>query len=643
MSDNSLTFQESEIATATDVSNTRSCASINFETVLERYVNRRDFLRTASLSGAGLLLHGCAPTSNKLDQQKISFAEVAHDITEGVVVPEGYRYDPLIRWGDPLFEGVPEFDPLSQSAELQEKRFGYNNDYLGFLPMPEDDSNAHSNAHQGVLVVNHENTDCDLMFPGSPKEHELPENYVPIDIVANGMSVIEIVKREGLWQTIKSSPLNRRITPHTPMTFSGPAAGSERLKTLISHDGVHTFGTYGNCAGGLTPWGTVLSGEENIDSYFTGDPLATEEAENYQRFGFFRKRYKNWGVYKERWNLQKNPREPLHMGWIVEVDPFDPNSVPRKHTALGRFKHEGANIALNDDQRVVVYSGDDQKFEYIYKFVSKYPYDKNNRESNLKLLEEGVLYVARFEENGTLQWLPLVYGDGPLREENGFRSQGDISIDTRKAADLLGATPMDRPEDIEVNPVNNKVYAMLTNNSDRTREQLSAANPRPHNAHGQVIEFWPPDGDHANDNFRWELFLLAGNPKNTITLYHPDVSDKGWLSCPDNCAFDLHGNLWIGSDGAEKSAGIAEGLWVTEVTGPYRALTKRFLSLPQGSELCGPFFTPNCHDLFLSVQHPAEGSSFDHPATRWPDFNDSMPPRPSVIVVQKENGGVIGK
>lgn len=608
-----------------------------FETVLrQRYMDRRAFLKGLSLSGASVALGGCATFATGKKENPFGFDEVSQDISETLVLPANYRSDVLIRWGDPLFANLPEFDPHNQTAALQEKRFGYNNDYTAFLPFEEN------NSEHALLVVNHENTDCDLMFPGSPKEHELPEHYVPIDIVANGMTVVEIYKEEGRWRASSDSQYNRRVTPHTPMHFSGPAAGSERLKTAISTDGILTLGTYGNCAGGVTPWGTVLPAEENIDSYFTGDPLLTEERENYSRFGFFRKRYKNWGVYNSRWNLQTSPREPLHMGWIVEIDPFDPSSTPRKHTALGRFKHEAANLVLDNNNHAVIYSGDDQEYEYIYKFVSKNTYRENDRQHNMTLLEEGILYAARFDPDGSLTWLPLVFGQGPLTSENGFSSQGDISLDTRKAADLMGATPMDRPEDIEINPANKKVYAMLTNNAKRTADRVDAANPRAHNSHGQIIEFWPQDGNHSSVQFRWELFLLAGNPKNTVTLYHPDTGERGWLSCPDNCVFDSRGNLWVGTDGAEKAAGIAEGLWVTEVDGANRALTRRFLSLPRGSELCGPYFSPSERDLFLSVQHPAEGSSFDKPATRWPDFDSALPPRPSVVVIQRKDGGVIG-
>lgn len=609
-----------------------------FEEVLGSYLNRRQFLKnTAALSGTAFV-SACSSNTKTEIETSLLFEEIAHDIGETLRVPENYQSQVLIRWGDPIFPDVEEFDPLHQSEKKQLKQFGYNNDFVGFLPLPiGSDSSDH-----GLLVVNHEYTNPELMFPGSPAGTELSKEFVDIDIAAHGLSVVEIKKENDIWAIQKSSLLNRRITPDTPMKLSGAAAGNLRLKTILSKDGVKTLGTYGNCAGGVTPWGTVLTAEENVDGFFSGDHKVGPEAENYKRFGMF-KRYKNWGEHIYRWNLDLNPSELLHAGWIVEVDPYDPSSKPKKRTSLGRFKHEACNIFINGDGRVVAYSGDDQRFEYIYKFVSTAKYNPNDRASNLDILDVGTLFVAKFEDSGALKWLPLVFGQGPLTEENGFKNQGDVCLDTRKAADLVGATPMDRPEDIEVNPINGKVYAMLTNNSARTTEQLDAANPRAHNSHGQIIEFWPSDGDHAANLFRWELFLLAGNPKTTVTKYNLNTTEQGWLSCPDNCAFDNLGNLWIATDGAQY-ANIGDGLWATEVDGDARALTKRFMNIPIGAELCGPFFTPDSENFFCSIQHPANSlnSNYESPSTRWPDFDESLPPRPSVVVTRKSGGGRVG-
>ena len=618
-------------------------ASPEFHDVLQRYLQRRQFLKTAGVIGAAATIAPLAGSVFAADKKgvqprSLGFEEVAQGLDETLTVPSGYQAQVLLRWGDPIFSGAEEFDPYKQSEMRQMHQFGFNNDFVGFLPLPLGSNNS----SHGLLVVNHEYTDPSLMFPGSPDDRLLTRAQVDIDIAAHGMSVVEIELKDGRWSPLLKSHYNRRITPHSPVRFSGPAAGHSRLHSMDCRDGVLTMGTAGNCAGGVTPWGTVLTGEENIDYFFSGDPNKTPEAELYKRFGFTPKP-KSWGRHYERWNLEKNPAGALHFGWIVEVDPYDPKSVPKKRTALGHFKHEGCNIHIDKDGQVAAYMGDDQAFEYLYKFVCRDKYRDGDREHNMTLLDHGTLHVAKFLDTGELQWLPMIYGQGPLTPDKGFNSQADVCIDTRRAADLLGATPMDRPEDVEVDPVGGHVFANLTNNTHRTADQLDKANPRAKNEHGQIIEFWPESGRHADEIFRWDLFILAGKPGEGATQYHPDISANGWFSCPDNCAFDTLGNLWIATDGAEYSgANMADGLWACEVSGEARALSKRFMRIPRGAEMTGPFFAPDSKSLFCSVQHPGEHSTFDHPTTRWPDFSDKMPPRPAVVVITKKDGGRIG-
>ena len=609
-----------------------------FQAVLEQRLSRRRLLGAASSTGAMGMLPFSGFASADEGPDSLPFRELPHGLDEHLAVAEGYDAQVLIRWGDPIFSDAPAFDPHRQSRESQEQQFGFNNDYVGFVSLPLGSGNS----DHGLLVVNHEYTSPQIMFPGSPAAGDLDLEQTDAEIAAIGLSVIEIHQGNGQWQVVLDSPYNRRITPNTEMVMTGPAAGSERLKTILSPDGRLTYGTYGNCAGGTTPWGTILTGEENVNVYFSGEVEGTGEEENYERFGMgFRN--KSWGKHHARWDLQQNPREPLHVGWIVEIDPYNPDSIPKKRTTFGRCKHEGANLHINPDGRVVGYTGDDAQFEYIYRFISSGFYQPDNRSANLDLLDEGTLSVARFNDDGTLTWLPLVYGQGPLTTANGFNSQGDVMLDVRKAADLLGATRMDRPEDVEVNRVNGRVYAMLTNNSRRTSGELTAANPREANRDGQIVEFWPENGDHTQSTFVWDMVLIAGNPATTEgTLYHPNITENGWLSCPDNCAFDNLANLWIATDGAERAQGVADGVWATELDGPNRGLTKRFLRTPFGAELCGPEFTPDNSTFFCAVQHPAEGGNFDEVRTRWPDFDPDLPPRPSVVAITRRGGGRIG-
>ena len=401
----------------------------------------------------------------------------------------------------------------------------------------------------------------------------------------------------------------------------------------------------------------MLIAEENFNLYFSGEPEMSDEAANHRRYGIGRARYYAWERFDKRFDVTEEPNEPNRFGWMVVFDPYDPASIPVKRTALGRFKHEGATTALTPDGRVVAYSGDDQQFEYLYRFVSAGRFDPKNRTANKNLLDDGILSVARFNADGTLDWLDLAFGRGPLTAANGFRSQADVLIETRRAADLLGATPMDRPEDVEPNPVNGRVYVMLTNNSRRTADKADAANPRGPNRHGHVVELIPPgtEGDHATAaqarhdaaRFRWEIVLLAGDPGNPEhgARYHPDVAAEGaWLSSPDNCAFDNRGRLWIATDQgtAWQRNKIPDGIYACDLAGSGRALTRLFLSCPTGAEAAGPCFTPDGKTLFMSVQHPGEGSTFDDPSTRWPDFKADTPPRPAVVAIVKIDGGEFG-
>jgi len=575
----------------------------------------------------------------------LGFTETPHVYDSTHHVAPGYDAKVLLRWGDAVEAGAPPFDPMNQTAAAQAKQFGYNCDYIGFLPLPAGSKNG----DRGLLTVNHEYTNPHLMFPDVARNQKLTKAQAEIEMAAHGHSIVEIVKQDGAWTVVGGSKYNRRIHVGTPMRISGPAAGHDRLKTNADATGTMALGTINDCAGGHTPWGTVLIAEENFHGYFGGDPGKTSEARNYKRYGLNAKSRYSWADYHDRFNLEKEPNEPNRFGWMVEIDPYDPESTPVKRTALGRFKHEGATTVINRDGRIVVYTGDDQRFDYIYKFVSSGRYDANNRAANSALLDNGTLFVAKFSTNGRLDWLPLVWGAGPLTAVNGFNSQADVMIETRYAADLLGATPMDRPEDVEPNPVTGTVYVMLTNNSRRKANQIDAVNPRPNNRHGHILEMVPPgrgaDADHAAQQFSWEIPLMAGNPAEETdgAKYHAGVSSNGWLSNPDNCAFDSKGRLWIATDGAPKS-GIADGVWATDVEGEGRMLTKRFFAAPRGAELCGPCFTPDDRTFFAAVQHPADekDSTFANPSTRWPDFRDDMPTRPSVVVITKADGGVIG-
>jgi secreted PhoX family phosphatase len=618
--------------------------------------DRRDFLRgSLAVAAISATLGTRAMAANEQPAKKASntisfdFKEIEAGVDQTHHVAEGYDAQVLLRWGDPIFADAPEFDPMNQTAEKQARQFGYNTDFIGFIPL-------NGSADHGLLVANHEYTNEELMFPGVGIQDSKDANFskmtkelVDIEIAAHGGAVVEIRRVNGKWQVVKDSRYNRRITAATPMDITGPAAGHDRMKTAADTTGRKVNGMINNCAGGVTPWGTWLSCEENFNGYFwgkLGDDHA--EAKNYKRYGIGTPAYA-WGKYYDRFDLTKEPNEANRFGWVVEIDPFDPNFVPKKRTALGRTKHEGAAGITNSDGRYVVYLGDDERFDYVYKFVTAGKVDTQNRAANLGLLDEGTLYVAKYNPDGTGTWLPMVHGQGPLTDANGFKSQADVLIETRRAADLLGATKMDRPEDIEANPQTNRVYVMLTNNTRRKDDQVDAANPRANNAFGHIVEMMPEGGNHAATAFTWEVLVKCGDPSVAAVgaTFSSETTKNGWFGMPDNCAIDSQGRLWISTDGNNaKATGRADGLWALETEGEKRGTSKHFFRVPVGGELCGPFFTPNDESLFLAVQHPGEAeegatSTFENPITRWPDFKDGMPTRPSVLVITKQGGGKI--
>lgn len=624
--------------------------------VIEARLSRRAALLGIAGAGAAAtlvdqLLGTTAAVAQPAGPSSLTFTEIPHQMSARDAVAPGYEIQVLLRWGDPILPGAPAYDPRNVTAEAQAGQFGYNCDYLDFFPLPQG---SNSSEH-GLLAVNHEYTNTNLMFAGIGAGREARgrtnAGQVAAEIQAHGMSVVEVRKVNNKWEYVRDSRYNRRLPMTEPMRISGPAAGDARMRTSADPTGTRVLGTLNNCAGGNTPWGTVLTGEENFNQYFGGDRAKTPHKDSFDRYTVAGSATSyNWHTHVDRFNIEKEPNEPFRFGWVVEFDPYDPTSVPVKRTALGRFKHEGCTHAIDRSGRVVFYSGDDERFDYVYKFVTRDAWNPNDRAANRDLLDHGTLYVARFNDNGTVTWLPLVHGQGPLTAANGFASQADVVIDARRAGDLLGATRMDRPEDVETNPVNGRVYVMLTNNSSRRAEQVDRANPRASNQHGHVLEIIPPGAgtrevDHAATESRWEIFLLAGKPGvDPGTRYHRATSDQGWFSCPDNCAFDSKGRIWIATDGAPQSAGVADGLWAADTAGYGRGLPRAFYKAPTGAEVCGPLLLRDDRTLFLAIQHPGEdpGSTFENPSTRWPDFENGTPPRPSVIAIVKSDGGVIG-
>ena len=630
----------------------------SLDDVVAARFDRRGILKgalgiAAIAAASGPLAIAAAGRARTETESRFKFADIGPGGDRDQHVAAGYDADVLIRWGDPVLAGAPAFDPLNQTAAAQRLQFGYNNDYVGYLPIP----GAADPSRHGLLVVNHEFTSTELMFPALDRNETgmTSKAVTDIEMAAHGGTVIEVRREDGKWRVVTGSKYARRIDAETPMQLAGPVAGHARMKTRDDPDGLRVCGMINNCAGGITPWGTWLSCEENFHGYFVGKLDASHpEAQNHTRYGVGDVDWYAWGQWYGRFNTRKEPNEANRFGWVVEIDPFDPASTPKKRTALGRFKHEGAAGITNKDGRYVVYSGDDEQFEYVYRFVTRSQVDHSNRAANRDLLDDGTLSVARYNPDGTLDWLPLVHGHGPLIAANGFHSQADILIETRRAADLLGATKMDRPEDVEANPLTHRIYVSLTNNTRRKPDQVDAANPRADNKFGHIIEMVPLDGDHAAVQFAWEILIKCRDPAIAAigTVSSSATGKDGGLAMPDNIAIDGQGRLWVTTDGNSTAAtGRADGLWGVETEGPLRGTSKQFYGVPIGAELCGPMFTPDDETLFVAVQHPgiAEDGGFDDGATAaqswppsWPDFRPGMPPRPSIVAITKRGGGKIG-
>ncbi|MEW2114991.1 PhoX family protein [Streptomyces sp. NPDC005474] len=585
----------------------------------------------------------------------LRFSPVAPNTADAVTVPGGYGQNVVIRWGEPILRGAPAFDSENQTAAAQAGQFGYNNDFLALLPL-------HGN--QKLLVANHEYTDEILMFRGYDPANPTREQ-VEVAWAAHGLSavVVEGDRRTGQLTPVPRHPLNRRVTATTEFRIAGPAAGSDLLKTSTDPTGRKALGTLNNCSGGTTPWGTTLHGEENFNQYFANGSRATDKRYGIGTGATERK----WERFDKRFDVAQEPNEVHRFGYVVEFDPYDPTSTPRKHTALGRFKHEAATIRMTDDGRPVVYTGDDERFDYFYKFVSskrmRHGDSRSVREHNLSLLDEGTLYVAKLtgdspaieidgsgklpadgEFDGSGTWIPLATATakGAVSHVDGMTAE-EVFVFTRLAGDKVGATKMDRPEDIEPNPVTGKVYVVLTNNSNRGKAGFAAAdeaNPRNSNKHGQVLELTEHCNRAESTSFAWSLFLVAGDPNDPATYFAGFPKDKvSPISCPDNVAFDRHGNLWISTDGNQ--LGSHDGLFGVATKGDRRGELKQFLTVPTGAETCGPVIGER--QVLVAVQHPGEidGASVEKPASTWPDGPGKIV-RPAVVAVWREDGCDIG-
>jgi uncharacterized protein len=630
----------------------RQTSRPDIRNIIADRVSRRGFLLgTGGTLGAvaaqgfvGSLFSGAAFAQDA--QSSLKFTELKRVYDDMHHVADGYDARVVVGWGDPMKARDAVIDVASMDAAQQADRFGYNCDFIAFMPLPRG---SQSSDH-GLLCVNNEYVSNNVMFPGMTEDDSvnMTAEQVALCNMAIGHSIVEIKRTGGVWAVVQDSPMNRRLTLETEFAISGPVAGHDWMKTSYDPEGRMVRGTNYNCGGGVTPWGTVLTCEEGASDTFGGDIATTTFPEVLERYGYDGSDYYARAKYDSRFDISKEPNEPNRFDWVVEIDPYEPTSTPIKRTALGRMAHEAATTVLNKDGRVVVYMGDDDYFEYVYRFVSEGIYDPANPASGKDLLDAGTLSVAVYNADGTMNWLPLVQGQGPLTAENGFATQADVLLKTRLAADMLGATPMDRPEDMETNPVTGRIYAIMTKNKNMTADKLNPVNTRPENHYGHIVEMIPrggagADADHSADTYTWDLFVLAGNPKDPAhgASFHPGTSEDGWFVTPDNLTFDPKGRMFVATDGAN-DFDIPDGVYGVDTEGPARGLPKLLFSCPMGAEATGPCFTPDGSTLFVSVQHPAEDSdTLENATTRWPDFKGTNLPRPAVVAITRADGAEV--
>lgn len=601
-----------------------------FDHIVERALSRRGFIGgILALGSVTALTGGVLPATARADGSRFAFEAIPTNTADTITVPAGFKTEIVARWGDPLFSDVPEFDPATRgTAASQARAFGDNTDGMDIF----------SHAGRTLLVVNNEYTNRSIIW-GDRGEAGPDKDGILKGMMAHGVTVAELADGENGWQMVKDSPYNRRITPQTEMMLTGPAAGHDLVKTDADPTGTKVLGTWNNCGNGVTPWGTYLACEENFNGYFSAEDDAHEVSAELKRYGISAKDWGyRWAEADSRFDVAKNPNEPNRAGYVVEIDPTDATSTPKKRSALGRMKHENAECVVNNDGRLVIYMGDDERGEFLYRYVSNNVYAPGVDTDDL--MDNGTLYAAKFHDTGAGEWLEL-------SEAATGMSKAEICIHTRQAASKVGATTMDRPEWVAANPNAPELYCALTNNKNRGIKPnaggdltpVGGPNPREANKYGQIVRWKPNAGDHTSNGFAWDLYVMAGNPQvhQDTRAGSDNLSAGNMFNSPDGLAFDDAGLLWIQTDGnysnAEDFAGHGNNQMLAgdPVTGEIR----RFLVGPNECEVTGLSWSADRRTMFVGIQHPGEDGG-----SQWPDGNSV--PRSAIIAVRREDGGLIG-
>ena len=603
-------------------------------TAFERIVSRRRFLGGAAALGAAGAFFGLGAfrPAHAAGMGGLDFEPVAANSLDTVTVPPGFSWHNVIAWGDPLWSDGKPFDHVTRgTGASQERAFGDNNDGMSAFFVDG----------RTVLAVNNEYVNRSIIYGN--RASGLPENADDVrkGKAGHGVSVFEIEMADGGWRLLIDSPFNRRITADTPVEITGPARGHDLLKTAADPKGTKALGTWNNCGNGKTPWGTYLACEENFNGYFSSSDPDYAVSDAMKRYGVgLKDRGYAWATADERFDISKHPNEPNRAGYVVEIDPLDPDSVPKKRTALGRLKHENAEVVIAANGHVVVYMGDDERGEFLYRFISEGRYAEDG--DNSGLLEVGSLSVARFAEDGSGEWLVLT------PETTGMASEAEIAVHTRMAGSAVGATTMDRPEWVAAHPKRAEVYCCLTNNKNRGRKPnkgddptpVGGPNPRAGNKYGQIVRWRPAGGDHTAAGFEWDLFVVAGNPAvhDDDRAGSANVNPDNMFNSPDGLAFDSKGGLWIQTDGKYTDEGDFAGQGNNQMlhADPDSGKIRRFLVGPKECEVTGLCWSMDRKAMFVGLQHPGEKGG-----GHFPGGGDTAP-RSTVIAVTRDDGGEMG-
>ncbi|MCH7309070.1 PhoX family phosphatase [Acinetobacter sp. NIPH 1852] len=709
--------------------------NVHFRDILEQHISRRSLI-TKTASGAVALtlastLTGCNDNDNKntgggtttpvdphKKPEKLNFTAVPKNLDDIVTVPEGYEAHVLYALGDAINPNYAEWDDNNiPSGPSFQFRSGDHHDGMSYFGLNTATGRYdEQQSNDGLLVLNHEYINPTFLHPKGPTKVDgrRPEDEVIREVNAHGVSIIHVKKdaKTQKVELVKNSVYNRRITGSTLMEFAGPAAANALLATKFSPAGVQTRGTHNNCGNGYTPWGTYLTTEENFIGYFARsatDDVARrpEEIVALQRYGLKAGSSTRYGwetaigqvdsqdLY-DRWNADAKAEQatqdyrnaPNTFGWMVEIDPFDNRQAPVKRTALGRFAHEDCRTSrVIEGENLAFYMGDDSRGEYIYKFVSDAKWDPKDINGGYragdKYMNAGKFYVAKFNADGTGQWIELSYGKNGLNESNTaypFKSQADVVTFARLAADAVGATKMDRPEWCAVNPVNGEVYVTLTNNSNRgSSYPTDAANPRSYedlynneklqkgNVNGHIIRFREADDKTTAESFKWDIYLFGAEAAMASNINLSGLTDSNDFSSPDGMWFDTRGVLWIQTDDgaytdvtncmmlAALPGQVSDGSKATTSNGTETIMgakvndenLRRFLVGPKECEITGVTMTPDYKAIFINVQHPGEDSkSYAAPTSHWPATqtnpnNTTARPRSATVVITRKDGGAI--